>query len=179
MNETVLTVTGNAATRVDCWEAADGLMVARFRLAATARRWDRRREAWTDGHTSFFTVWTRRTLAANVAASVTVGEPLIVRGRLRVREEEHEGRQRLSADIDATAVGHDLSRGTSAFHRVSHSVPELTARRAAAAQGPPGAPPGTPAEAVAGAPAGATGAEPASGGRPRAESSPPRSGTGP
>ncbi|WP_030542525.1 single-stranded DNA-binding protein [Streptomyces albus] len=131
MNETLLTVTGNAATRVDCWETADGLMLARFRLAATARRWDRQREAWTDGHTSFYTVWARRTLAANVAASVTVGEPLIVRGRLRVRETEHEGKPRLSADIDATAVGHDLSRGTSAFHRVARSVPELTARRAA------------------------------------------------
>lgn len=129
MSETTLTVVGNAATRVDCWQTTEGVTLARFRLAATPRRWDRAREEWTDGHTSFFTVWARRTLAANVAASVAVGEPLIVRGRLRMRETEHEGQRRLSADIDATAVGHDLSRGTAAFQRVLRSNPELTARR--------------------------------------------------
>ncbi|NJQ03398.1 single-stranded DNA-binding protein [Streptomyces sp. PLAI1-29] len=129
MNETLLTVTGNAATRVDCWETEAGLTVARFRLATTARHWDRQRGAWADGPTSFFTVWARRTLAANVAASVTVGEPLVVRGRLRVRESEHEGRPRTSADIDALTVGHDLARGTSAFRRVVRAAPELTARR--------------------------------------------------
>ncbi|MBQ0983459.1 single-stranded DNA-binding protein [Streptomyces sp. F63] len=175
MNETVLTVTGNAATRVDCRETADGLMVARFRLAATARRWDRQREVWTDGPTSFYTVWTRRALAANVAASVSVGEPLIVRGRLRVRETEHEGRPRVSADIDATAVGHDLARGTSAFHRVTRPAAEVTARRPAAAPGPPGASPPEPRETPPGA---RPGTDPAAGGPPSAEASPRLAGTG-
>ncbi|MFE9063130.1 single-stranded DNA-binding protein [Streptomyces violaceusniger] len=79
---------GNAATRPDFWETAAGVAVARFRLAVTVRRWDRGRDAWADAYTSFYTVWTWRTLAANVAGSVSLGEPLVVHGTLRVRERE-------------------------------------------------------------------------------------------
>lgn len=88
MNESWVTVVGNAATRPDFWETAAGVAVARFRLAVTVRRWDRGREAWADAYTSFYTVWTWRTLAANVAGSVSLGEPLVVHGTLRVRERE-------------------------------------------------------------------------------------------
>ncbi|MGY0061735.1 single-stranded DNA-binding protein [Streptomyces sp. LZ34] len=90
MNETWLTVVGNAATRPDYWETAAGVAVARFRLAVTARRWDRAREAWMDAYTSFYTVWAWRGLAVNVAASVSLGEPLVVHGTLRVRERTGE-----------------------------------------------------------------------------------------
>ena len=143
MNETWTTLVGNAATRPDFWETAAGVAVARFRLAVTVRRWDRRSEAWADAHTSFYTVWTWRTLAANVAASVSLGEPLLVHGTLRVREREKErereearqgagegesGPKRwVTAELDAVAVGHDLTRGTSAFRRVSQAKPLLNA----------------------------------------------------
>ncbi|MGP3923017.1 single-stranded DNA-binding protein [Streptomyces sp. 8N616] len=127
MSETAVTVVGNAATQVDLWETGEGVPRARFRLAATARRWDRWRQGWTAGHTSYYMVWASHALAANLATSVTVGEPLVVQGWLRVREEEHDGRPRLSADIDATAVGHDLACGTTVFRRVSVANPALTA----------------------------------------------------
>ncbi|MFF7343078.1 single-stranded DNA-binding protein [Streptomyces antimycoticus] len=159
MNESWVTVVGNAATRPDFWETAAGVAVARFRLAVTVRRWDRGREAWADAYTSFYTVWTWRTLAANVAGSVSLGEPLVVHGTLRVREREwdrerererdrplqgegggaaapagpgmdsgggaHQSRRWVTAEIDAMAVGHDLTRGTSAFRRVSQAKPLL------------------------------------------------------
>ncbi|MFI0727878.1 single-stranded DNA-binding protein [Streptomyces sp. NPDC021225] len=156
MNETWLTVVGNAATRPDYWETAAGVAVARFRLAVTARRWERAREAWTDAYTSFYTVWAWRGLAANVAASVSLGEPLVVHGTLRVRERTGErppdqrsdrpsdrlsdrlsdrpgddggggSRRWITADVDAVAVGHDLARGTSAFRRISRAKPLLNA----------------------------------------------------
>lgn len=126
MNETVVTVVGNAATDVVCREGAEGRQVARFRLAVPSRHWDRAGAMWVDGPTSFYTVWARRSLATNVAESVRTGEPLVVRGRLRIREEEYRGERRTSADIEATAVGHDLSRGTSVFRRVSAASPGLT-----------------------------------------------------
>ncbi|MGA6158315.1 single-stranded DNA-binding protein [Stenotrophomonas sp. NPDC087984] len=154
-----MTVVGNAATRPDFWETAAGVAVARFRLAVTVRRWDRGRDAWADAYTSFYTVWTWRTLAANVAGSVSLGEPLVVHGTLRVREREWDReRERdrplqgeggvaavgpgpavdsgggpnppsrwVTAEIDAMAVGHDLTRGTSAFRRVSQAKPLLNA----------------------------------------------------
>ncbi|MBP8533519.1 single-stranded DNA-binding protein [Streptomyces sp. MK37H] len=171
MNESWVTVVGNAATRPDFWETAAGVAVARFRLAVTVRRWDRGRDAWADAYTSFYTVWAWRSLAANVAGSVSLGEPLVVHGTLRVREREwdrererdrdrplqgdrafqgdrplqgegggaaappapggdsgggaHQPRRWVTAEIDAVAVGHDLTRGTSAFRRVSQAKPLL------------------------------------------------------
>ncbi|MBO8196693.1 single-stranded DNA-binding protein [Streptomyces oryzae] len=126
MNETYVTVAGNVATKVDHWTSPSGVPVARFRLASTARRFDRRKECWTDASTSFYTVWAWRGLATNVASSVARGEPVVVRGQLRIVEEEREGRRYLSADLMASTVGHDLTRGTSAFVRVSRANPELT-----------------------------------------------------
>jgi single-strand DNA-binding protein len=133
MNETTLCVVGNVATQPVCKETATGTS-ARFRLAVTSRYLDREKNEWTDGHTNFFTVWARRTLAANVASSVSLGDPLVVQGRLRVRTERTEqGESRTWADIDAVAIGHDLARGTSAFRRASRGEPATT--------GPGSAPP--------------------------------------
>ncbi|MEU5403312.1 single-stranded DNA-binding protein [Streptomyces sp. NPDC005963] len=116
MNDTLVTVVGNAATQVEYRETAGGGM-ARFRIAVTPRRWDKQSAAWIDGRTGFYTVFAWRSLAINLAGSVSVGEPLVVHGRLRVREEEREGQRRTSVDIEAMAVGHDLTRGTAAFRR--------------------------------------------------------------
>ncbi|MBO1334062.1 single-stranded DNA-binding protein [Streptomyces sp. VRA16 Mangrove soil] len=116
MNETLLTVVGNVATTPVYRELPTG-PVSRFRLAVTPRRFDRVRNEWVDGHTNFFTVWANGPLGANVQGSITIGEPVIVQGRLKVRDEERGGQHWTSADIQASAVGHDLSRGTSAFRR--------------------------------------------------------------
>ncbi|WP_393058191.1 single-stranded DNA-binding protein [Streptomyces sp. LN549] len=136
MNETLVTLVGNAATGVEFRETAGGGM-ARFRFAVTPRRWDREKQLWTDGHTSFYTVWAWRTLASNLSGSVAVGEPLVVHGRLKVREEEREGQRRTFVDIEAVAVGHDLTRGTSAFRRVVRGDPALTARTGGREAGEP------------------------------------------
>lgn len=134
MYESHVTVVGNVATPVDFRTSPSGVSVVRFRLASTVRRYGQER-GWSDGPTSFYTVWAWRSLAANVAASVTVGEPLVVQGQLRIREEERDGRKFFSADLSASTLGHDLSRGTSAFLRVSQARPELTASRAEASAG--------------------------------------------
>ncbi|MGW5649838.1 single-stranded DNA-binding protein [Streptomyces humi] len=116
MNETTICVVGNVATQPVYRELAAGAS-ARFRLAVTARYWDREKNTWTDGHTNFFTVWANRQLATNAATSLSVGDPVVVQGRLKVRTETREGQQWTSADIDAVAIGHDLARGTTAFRR--------------------------------------------------------------
>ncbi|ATW52579.1 single-stranded DNA-binding protein [Streptomyces xantholiticus] len=134
MNDTTVTVVGNVATNVEYRETATGGM-ARFRFAVPSRRWDRRSGNWTDGPTSFYTVFAWRSLAQNLAGSVSVGEPLLVHGRLKVREEEADGRRRTFVDIDALAVGHDLTRGTSAFRRVVRSRPDMTERGSAVEDG--------------------------------------------
>ncbi|MFH8606438.1 single-stranded DNA-binding protein [Streptomyces sp. NPDC018029] len=125
MNETLVTVVGNVATTPVYRELPSG-PVARFRLAVTSRYYDAAKNTWNDGHTNFFTVWAWRALGTNVQGSVSVGEPVIVQGRLKVRDEERGGQHWTSADIEAVAVGHDLSRGTAAFRRVGRANPALT-----------------------------------------------------
>ncbi|WP_030685129.1 single-stranded DNA-binding protein [Streptomyces globisporus] len=123
MNDTTVTLVGNVATAVEYRDTVAG-GVARFRFAVTARRWDRGRGLWSDGNTSFYTVSAWRSLGANLAASVSVGEPLVVHGRLKVREEERDGQRKTFVDVDAVAVGHDLSRGTAAFRRAARTEPK-------------------------------------------------------
>jgi single-strand DNA-binding protein len=128
MSETLVTLVGNVATQPELKQTSSGVPVVRFRLASTERRYDRAAERWTDGHTSFYTVWTWRSLAENVSGSVGIGEPVIVQGRLRVHEREENGQSFLSASVDAVAVGHDLTRGTSAFRRMFKPRTEWTDR---------------------------------------------------
>ncbi|MBT2410251.1 single-stranded DNA-binding protein [Streptomyces sp. ISL-12] len=128
MNETMVCVVGNVATRPVFRELANGPS-ARFRLAVTSRYWDREKNTWTDGHTNFFTVWANRQLATNVSGSLEVGEPVIVHGRLKVRTDVREGQSWTSADIDAVAIGHDMARGTSAFRRVTRPETAASATR--------------------------------------------------
>ncbi|MEU3775128.1 single-stranded DNA-binding protein [Streptomyces sp. NPDC032472] len=133
MNDTLVTLIGHVATQIDYKETVNGPS-ARFRFAVTPRYFDRRKDAWTDGATSFYTVWARRTLAVNLTGSVSVGEPLVVHGRLRVRDEppDADGNRWFSAEIDATAIGHDLNRGTAAFRRVVKAEPALMVTQKAA-----------------------------------------------
>ncbi|MFC7220143.1 single-stranded DNA-binding protein [Streptomyces polyrhachis] len=137
MNNTLVTVVGNVATAPDFRVSQNGTPAIRFRLATTERRYDPGAGGWTDGARSFYTVWANRALAEHAASSLSIGDPVIVRGRLRVREREHEGRQFADAQIDALSMGHDLARGTSAFHRAAKGRGEVAVPGAAggAAQG--------------------------------------------
>ncbi|SFF49115.1 single-strand DNA-binding protein [Actinacidiphila alni] len=152
MNETVVTVVGNVATEPEFQQTATGVGVTRFRLATTARRWDAERGAWTDGATSFYTVRAWRTLAGHVKESVGLGEPLVVQGRLRICEEDHDGRRFVTADLDAVALGHDLSRGVARFSRTSAALPAATAAAATGVAAPGRAEAATPEPAVPAAP---------------------------
>ncbi|SDK98408.1 single-stranded DNA-binding protein [Streptomyces indicus] len=124
MNETLVTIVGNVATEPVARPTAGGTMV-RFRLASTSRYFDRATQGWKDGHTNFLTVVAWRGLAENVASSLNIGDPVLVQGRLKVRQENGTsgsgGSSFVGADIEAVALGHDLSRGTAAFRRVART----------------------------------------------------------
>ena len=74
---------------------------------------------WRDGQTSFATVNCWRGLASNAAASFRKGHPILVTGRLQVREiDKGEGKRRTVVDIEADTIGHDLFRGVGVFSRL-------------------------------------------------------------
>jgi single-strand DNA-binding protein len=117
MSDSIITVRGWLGADVKLRQAGD-LPVASFRLACTPRRFNRRTEAWSEGLTQWYTVTAWRSLAENCAASLRRGDPVVVHGRLDTRTYVNGNDvEVLSFEIDAVHVGHDLSRGTSAFTR--------------------------------------------------------------
>ncbi|MFC5667594.1 single-stranded DNA-binding protein [Kitasatospora misakiensis] len=115
MNGTQVTVIGNVATEVTYTQTPAGVPVANFRLASTERRYDRARDGWVDGETQWLTVTAWRALAGHLIGSLSKGDPVVVSGRLRVREWAEGEAKRSRVEIDARWVGHDLSRGTAKF----------------------------------------------------------------
>jgi single-strand DNA-binding protein len=123
MFETQVTVVGNVATAVKGWTLANGDVVAKFRLASTERR--RPPSAgggWVDGDSLFVQVTCWRQLAENVLASLGVGDPVVVRGRLYTDEFEWEGQRRSATRLEAHAVGPDLNRCKAVVTRVRRGV---------------------------------------------------------
>ena len=118
MNETMVTVTGNVAGDVIARRVGANLehMLVTFRVASSERRWDKASESWVDGDrfTASVNCWRR---LADGARCLTKGDPVIVTGRLSVREYEAEGVRRYMTEISAVAVGPDLARCTADVHR--------------------------------------------------------------
>ncbi|MDQ1543285.1 MAG: single-strand DNA-binding protein [Actinomycetota bacterium] len=119
----IITLTGVVATIPRAITTSEGLAITSFRLASTQRRFDRAQEKWVDGDTNWYTVTTFRQLAANAAVSVKKGERVVVTGRLRIRDWESGDKAGTNIDVEADAIGHDLSWGTAAFSRNTVSAP--------------------------------------------------------
>ena len=111
------TVSGLVATTPRHLVTQEGLPITSFRLASSTRRYDRKKKAWIDGDTNWFTVTSFRQLAINTAASVSKGDRIVVAGRLRVRDWDNGERTGTSVEIEADSLGPDLAWGTSEFTR--------------------------------------------------------------
>jgi single-strand DNA-binding protein len=116
MTDTI-TLTGLVATTPRHLVTSEGLPITSFRLASTQRRYDRSAQKWIDGETNWYTVTAFRQLAVNVVGSVNKGQRVVVSGKLRVRDWESGDRAGTTVEVDAEAIGHDLSWGTSVFTR--------------------------------------------------------------
>jgi single-strand DNA-binding protein len=118
IHEAQVNLAGYVATDPKFKKVAGDISSAKLRVAYTARRRDRETGEWSDGPTSFVNVQCWRTLAENVQMSVHKGEPVLVMGRLQVRRfQDLEGTPRTAVEIEATSIGHDLTRGVAQFSR--------------------------------------------------------------
>ena len=117
MNDLTITVSGWVATEPRYVVGRNGTSLTSFRVASTNRYFDRTSNAWEDGQTEWFTVRTFRGAALTVLDSIAKGQPILVTGRLRTNTWESEAGSRTDLVIDATAVGHDLTRGIATFRR--------------------------------------------------------------
>ena len=119
LNEAQISLTGYVATQPVTRQVKPGVSNVSMRVAWTPRRQDRVTGEWVDGNTSYVTVICWRKLGTNVAVCVRKGDPVVIKGRLSVRPyEDKEGVPRISVEVDANSVGHDLSRGVAGFQRV-------------------------------------------------------------
>jgi single-strand DNA-binding protein len=119
INEAHISLSGYVATQPFLRETRTGIPSLTMRVAWTPRRMDRVTGEWVDADTSFLSVACYRKLAENAATCLRKGDPVVVRGRVSVRNyEDKNGLQRTSVEVDATSVGHDLSRGVAQFQRV-------------------------------------------------------------
>ncbi|MDT4924069.1 MAG: single-strand DNA-binding protein [Pseudonocardiales bacterium] len=123
MNDTTMTICGNLVDAPKLRKTRSGHYVANFRVASTPRRYDREKGTWVDCGTLFVTVTCWRGLGENVAQSLRKGQPVIVTGRYFQREYEREETLRTVYELEALAVGPDLSRGVATFERVSRPTP--------------------------------------------------------
>jgi single-strand DNA-binding protein len=95
--------------------------VVKFRVAVN-RRYKDEMGNWKDGDTSYFTVNAWRSLAENVAESLTRGTRVVVAGRLQMRSwETQEGDKRTVVEIEADEVGPSLRWATAKVERQGRS----------------------------------------------------------
>ena len=136
-NENILTFQGHVGTQVELREGAAVPWVL-FRVASTPSYWDQATRAWRELPTTWMSVKAFRLLAQNAAESLSVGDPVVVIGRLRTEVwTTKDGESRESSVLEATMIAHDLTRGVSSFRRVERpaaqpSTPDGTAEALAA-----------------------------------------------
>ena len=118
MNDIITTVIGNAVTDVSLRVTSTGASVASFRIASNSRRFDKSTNSWIDQEPSYLSITAWSQLAENVALSVHKGQPLVVTGKLKVRQWQDADKSGTNVEIDAIAIGHDLNRGTNEFTKV-------------------------------------------------------------
>lgn len=143
-NEAYFSVTGFVATTPKRGMTKAGDHLLSMRIGWTPRLFDRATGEWKDQPSSFANVTCFRKTAENGAACLHRGDPIVVKGTLRIREYESQGVRRTAIDIIADSIGHDLARGISSFTR-SRPPTGQTALEAEQAAGiaPPGEePPG-------------------------------------
>lgn len=112
-----ITVAGLVATTPRHLITQDGLPITSFRLASSNRRFDKALGKWVDGETNWYTITAFKQLAINAAGSVNKGDRIFVQGVLRVRDWDNGERSGTSVELEAEALGHDLTWGTSVFTR--------------------------------------------------------------
>lgn len=140
MNEAQVVLAGYVAREPKFRTTHNGYSYTSLRVGYTPRRMDRDSGEWSDGGTSFVTVFCWRRLADNVATCVRKGDPVLVKGKLQVRPyTDKDGAKRVAVEVEASSIGHDLNRGVANFQRAQRPTGETALERAASV-----APPGEP-----------------------------------
>lgn len=123
MQDTVITVTGNAVDDAQLRFTPSGVAVANFRIASTPRRFNRQTNEFEDGEALFLGVSCWKQTAENVAETVRRGMRLIVTGNLTQRQyEAKDGTRRSSYEISDAEVAVSLRSATAQVTKTSSNT---------------------------------------------------------
>ena len=117
MPDTDITVVGRVASAPRRARLDSGSTVTNFRIASTARRFDRATQEWVDGETFWSDVECWDELGGNVVRSLSKGDAVVVVGRLWTRDYESANGRGSTSQIRADAVGPDLRHGWAEYRR--------------------------------------------------------------
>jgi single-strand DNA-binding protein len=106
-------VVGNLTRDPELRYTPNGAALVKLGIAVSRRVKDDATGQWRDAETSFFNVTAWRSLAENVAESLTQGSRVVVVGRLRTNSwETPEGEKRSVVEIEAEEIGPSLKWAT-------------------------------------------------------------------
>ena len=106
-------IVGNLTRDPELRYTPNGAALVKFGVAVSRRVKDDATGQWRDAETSFFNVTAWRTLAENIAESLTQGTRVVVVGRLRTNSwETPEGEKRSVVEIEAEEIGPSLKWAT-------------------------------------------------------------------
>ncbi len=121
--DTYVTLSGNLTAVPKSGHSRTGDTWARIRVATTSRVYDRSTNEWRDGETRFLDVTCWRRLAENVVVTLDRGDLVLIYGRLHQRSyEDQQGVKRTSWEVEADAVGPDLSKSPAQVLRMRTSA---------------------------------------------------------
>jgi len=113
-------IVGNLTRDPELRYTPNGAALVKFGVAVSRRAKDDATGQWKDVETNFFNVTAWRTLAENVAETLTQGSRVVVVGRLRTNQwETQEGEKRSTIEIEAEEVGPSLKWATAKIEKQS------------------------------------------------------------
>lgn len=118
MSDLEMVIVGNLTTDPELRFTANGTPVCNMVVAHTPRRYDSVTDQWVDGEGVFLRCTAWRDLAENIAASLTKGTRVVVKGSIEARSwETPEGDRRTALELQIDAAGADLRWARSVVHR--------------------------------------------------------------
>ncbi|MBA3727857.1 MAG: single-stranded DNA-binding protein [Actinobacteria bacterium] len=120
--ENQVTIVGNVTRDPELRYTPNGAALVKFGVAVNRRFKDEVSGQWKDGETSFFDVTAWRSLAENIAESITQGTRVVIVGRLRTNSwETQEGEKRSKVEIEAEEIGPSLKWATAKVDKQGRS----------------------------------------------------------
>jgi single-strand DNA-binding protein len=118
MPDTYTSIVGNLTEDPELRFTPNGAPVVNFSVAVTARVKDG--DSWKDGETSFYRCTAWRSLAENLAETLTKGARVMVQGRLTQRSWETDaGEKRSVVEVQLEEAGPSLRWATAKVERTS------------------------------------------------------------